>query len=59
MANESTVTITIDEYFELRQKASMNDFLMVELGRLNECLTQHDRRLFELEDRVREIKNGK
>ena len=36
MAIENTVTISIDEYFDLRQKAYMNDFLIGELNRIHE-----------------------
>lgn len=31
MENVNTVTIPVDEYFELRQKATMNEFLLKEL----------------------------
>lgn len=32
--NINTVTIPVDEYFELRQKSTMNEFLLKELGEL-------------------------
>lgn len=35
MENINTVTISVDEYFDLRQKAAMNEFLMERLGTLN------------------------
>lgn len=59
MAIENTVTITLDEYFDLRQKANMNDFLMAELGRIQEHFNQIDRMYYDLENAVRELKNGK
>ena len=59
MANENTVTISSEEYFDLRQKAEMNGFLMTELGRMHERFNQYDRMLFQLEDEVRRLKDGK
>ena len=44
-----TVTISVDEYFDLRQKAEMNGMLMERLGSLDARLMDMDRRLYELE----------
>lgn len=44
-----TVTISVEEYFDLRQKAEMNVFLMERMGRFDGQLKDFDRRLFELE----------
>ena len=49
MAELNTVTIPIDEYFDLREKASMNGFLMSELGEVRTRLYEIERRLCELE----------
>lgn len=49
-----TVTITVDEYFDLRQKAEMNAYLVAELTRL-EC-NQNDinNRLMDIEQKMLE-----
>lgn len=44
-----TVTISVDEYFDLRQKAEMNGFLMERIGRFEGRIGDIDRRLYELE----------
>lgn len=49
MAETNTVTITLEEYFELRQKAEMNGFLMNELGRIQQQMNEFERRLCECE----------
>ena len=51
MANEDvkTVTIPLDEYFELRQKAEANLFLMNELGRMQSMIADVHRRIDEHE----------
>ena len=49
MPDTNTVTITLEEYFDLRQKAEMNGFLMCELGRIESRFQDIDRRPFELE----------
>ena len=54
-ANENTVTIPLEEYMDLRHKADMNAYLMSELGETRQRLFEFDRRLFDVEDRVREI----
>lgn len=59
MANENTVTIQIEEYFELRKQSEMNAYLLGELVRYEERFRLFDDRLFRLEDEVRRIKDGK
>lgn len=49
MPDTNTVTITLEEYFDLRQKAEMNGFLMNELGKMEARFQDIDRRLFDLE----------
>lgn len=44
-----TVTISVDEYFDLRQKAEMNGFLMERMGNFEGRLMDLDRRFCELE----------
>ena len=53
MANENTVTIPIEEYFDLRQKAEMNGFLMNELGRMQQQFNEIERRLYDCENAVK------
>ena len=50
--NVTTVTITVDEYFDLRQKAETNLYLMTELGRLDARLNEYDRRLWDIERKI-------
>lgn len=59
MANENTVTIPIDEYFDLRQKAEINSYLMNELGRMEGRFQGIERVVFELENTVRRMKDAK
>ena len=51
MDNTNTVTITLEEYFDLRQKAEMNGFLMKELGVMQERFNAIEQRLWRLESR--------
>ena len=48
MANETTVTIPLEEYLELRRKADENLYLATQLGAM-------DSRMFNLEDRMRDL----
>jgi hypothetical protein len=50
MPETNTVTITLQEYFDLRQKAEMNGFLMAELGRMEAKFQEIDRRIWGLEE---------
>lgn len=59
MANENTVTIPINEYFDLRQKADMNAFLMGQLHDIDVRFNRYDDLLFRLEDEVRRMRDGK
>lgn len=49
------VTIPLDEYFDLRNRAEMNGMLMVQLGEMHGKLGDFDRRIYELECKL----NGK
>lgn len=44
-----TITIPIDEYFDLREKAQMNMYLMERLGQMDGQIHDLDRRLIDLE----------
>lgn len=59
MATENTVTIPIEEYFELRKQSEMNAYLLGELVRLEERFRRYDDILFRLEDEVRRMRDGK
>ena len=52
--NEATITISADEYFDLRQRAEANGILMQKLGELEGQLYDYDRRLWELENKQKE-----
>lgn len=58
MANEEAklVTIPLDEYFELRQKAEANMYLMNELGRFQSEISDLHRRIC---DHERDWHSGK
>lgn len=58
MATENTVTIQLEEYFELRKQSEMNAYLLGELGRYEERFRLFNERMFRLEDEVRRIKDG-
>lgn len=47
------VTIPIEEYFDLRMRAEQNIFLSNELGSLKSELSEINRRLWELECKVK------
>ena len=51
--NEATITISVDEYFDLRCKAEMNNSLMIKLGEVEGRLYEFDRRLCEVEYKIR------
>ena len=50
----NTVTISINEYFDLRSRAEANIYLSNELGRYEGRLAELDRRLYELEKALKE-----
>lgn len=54
--NVATVTITIEEYFDLRTKAEQGIYIANKLGELENRTFELDRRLFELEDKIRKWK---
>lgn len=47
----NTVTITIEEYMDLRTRADTNTLLMNELGRIEARFADIDRRLYDMERR--------
>ena len=53
MPETNTVTITLQEYFDLRQKAEMNGFLMAELGRMEARFQGIERMFCDLESEMR------
>lgn len=53
MENMNTVTISVDEYFELRQKAAANEFLMERLGTLNGSIEELKQKYWALEGDVK------
>ncbi len=53
MADTNTVTITLEEYMDLRQKADMNGFLMNELGRMESRFQSIERMIYDLEKEIR------
>lgn len=51
--SEATITISVEEYMDLRQRADMNGMLMQELGEFRGRLFTLENRLFELEGRCK------
>jgi hypothetical protein len=56
MANDTTVTIPLDEYIDLRRRADENLYLSTQLGSFENKLWNLENKVFELEGMVR---NGK
>ena len=56
MNNQNTVTISVDEYFELRQKADMNMTVIREIAAFENRLNELNNRLFELGNELYEFK---
>lgn len=48
-----TINITIEEYFDLRTRAEMNGILMERLGLFEGRLLDIDRRIYELECKLK------
>ena len=48
-----TIDIPIDEYFDLRTRAEMNGILMERLGRFEGRFFDLDRRIYELECKLK------
>lgn len=55
MNAENTVTITVDEYFELRQKAEMNMTVIREIASFESRLTELGNKLFELDGKLYDL----
>ncbi len=52
MAEINTVTIPIEEYFEMRRKAEETLYLANQLGEMSARFAEYDRRIFELERKL-------
>lgn len=50
---EKTIIISIDEYFELRQRAEMNNMVLEKLSFFEGRMCEFDRRIFDLEQRMK------
>ncbi len=50
MGEVNTVTIPVEEYFELRQKAEMNMTMVREIAFFENRLNEFDRKLYEVTD---------
>ena len=55
----ATVTITVEEYCDLRAKADANMYLMRQFGEIDGKFIDMDRRLYELESRIEEMRRQK
>lgn len=55
MNEQATVTITVDEYFDLRSKAEANLFLTTQLGQMDARVVDVERRLWELESKMQRL----
>lgn len=55
MTEQNTVTISVDEYFELRQKAEMNMTVIREIASFEGRLTELGNKLFEFDNRLYEL----
>lgn len=55
MNEQNTVTITVDEYFELRQKAEMNMTVIREIANFESRMTEFGNKLFEFDNRLYEL----
>lgn len=49
MPETNTITITLNEYMDMRDKANMSGFLMNEFARMEARFQEIDRRLSDLE----------
>ena len=59
MGETNTVTISIGEYFELRQKAEMHMTMIREIGAFENRMNDFDRRMYELSNVLeRHIREG-
>lgn len=55
MNEQNTVTISVDEYFELRQKAEMNMTVLREIASFESRLTELGNKLFEFDNKLYEL----
>ena len=55
MNEQNTVTIPVDEYFELRQRAEMNMTVIREIANFENRMNEFDRKLFEFDNKLYEI----
>ena len=55
MNEQNAVTISVNEYFELRQKAEMNMTVLREIAGLESRLAEFDRKLFEFDNKLYEL----
>ena len=56
MNEQNTVTISVDEYFDLRQKAEMNMTVIREIAGFESRLTELGNKLFDLDNKLYELK---
>ena len=56
MANETMVTIPLEEYMDLRKKAEENLYLATQLGAFDQRLWNFESKLLDLERMVRDGK---
>ena len=56
MANETMVTIPLEEYMDLRRKAEENLYLATQLGQFEQRLNNFDEKLWKLERRIEDGK---
>lgn len=55
MNEQNTVTISVNEYFELRQKAEMNMTVIREIANFENRMTEFGNKLFEFDNRLYEL----
>lgn len=55
MSEQNTVTISVDEYFELRQKAEMNMTVLREIASFESRLNEFGNKLFEFDNRLHDL----
>lgn len=56
MNEQNTVTISVDEYFDLRQKAEMNLTIVREIAAFESRQNDFDRKLFELSNEISRLR---
>ena len=58
MGEVNTVTIPVEEYFELRQKAEMNMTMVREIAFFENRLNEFDRKLYDVTDAFERLRRG-